>query len=93
MGNAEEKIASAASIKGVIGHLSKTYSMMGRKDADNPAKEESVSSYREGYRNTLHDQGVREKRARIMKEGKVKDLVEYLTQLASAADGIAKVVL
>jgi hypothetical protein len=56
-------------------------------------KEESVTSYREGYLNTLHDQGVREKRAKIMKEGKVKDLVEYLTRLASAAVGIPKVVL
>jgi hypothetical protein len=43
VGEAEEKIASAASIKGVIGHLAKSYSMMGRKDADNPAKEESVT--------------------------------------------------
>lgn len=67
--------------------------MMGRKDADNPAKEESVTSYRDGYRNSLHDKGVREKRAKLMKEGKVHDLVNYLSQLVGKAMGIPKVVL
>jgi integrase len=43
--------------------------------------------------NSLHDRGVREKRAKIMKEGKVLDLVEYLSRLVGEATGIPKVVL
>lgn len=77
-GASEEKVASASAIKGVIGHLAKSYSMIGRKNTKNPAKEESVLSYRDGYRKDLHDRGVREKRAKIMKEGKVKDLIQHL---------------
>lgn len=90
---AEEKIPSASAIKGIIGHLAKTYAMKGWKDVENPAKEESVTSYRDGYRNTLHDRGVREKRAKVMKERKVLDLVGYLTRLANEAVGIPRVVL
>jgi hypothetical protein len=90
----EEEVASASAIKGVIGHLAQSYTMMGWKDAENPAKEEAVISYRDGYRNVLHDKGVREKRAKIMKESKVTDLVEYLTlEIIGKAKGIAKCVL
>jgi hypothetical protein len=71
VGPAEEKVPSAFAIKGVIGHLAKTYAMKGRKDVENPAKEESVTSYWDGYQKTLHDRGVRGKRAKVMKEGKV----------------------
>jgi hypothetical protein len=92
-GASEEKIPSASAIKGVIGHLAKSYAMKGRKDTENLAKEESVINYRDRYRNTLHDRGVREKRARVMKEGKVLDLVEYLIRLANEAVGLPKVVL
>lgn len=66
---------------------------MGRKDAENPGKEECVLSYRDGYRNSLHDRGVREKRAKVMKEGKVLDLVKYLSRATAAATGIPKLVL
>jgi integrase len=93
VGSAEKKVPSASAIKGVIGHLAKSYAMIGRKDAENPAEEESVTSYRDGDRNSLHDRGVREKRTKIMKEGKVLDLVEYLSRLAGKATGIPKVVL
>lgn len=93
MGKGETKVASASAIKGVISHLAKNYTMMGRKDMENPAKEESVLSYREGYRNDLHDRGVREKRAKVMKEGKVIDLVEYLGHEIEKAEKIGKVVL
>lgn len=93
VGPSEEKVASASAIKGVIGQLAKSYSMMGRKDADNPAKEESVISYREGYRNNLHARGVREKRAKVMKESKVQDLVDYLGKQIETAQGLGKIVL
>jgi hypothetical protein len=39
-----EKIASASAVKGVIQQIAKSYSMMGRKDKENPAKQESVRS-------------------------------------------------
>jgi hypothetical protein len=58
-----EKVVSVSSMKGVIRHLSKTYSMRGRRDEDNPG--ESVKSYCEGYWNRLHSAGVQEKRAKI----------------------------
>jgi hypothetical protein len=93
IGGAEEKVASASAIKGVIGHLAKSYSMLGRKDNEKPAKEEAVLSYRDGYRNDLHDRGVREKRAKVMKEGKVLDLVDYLTARKNEVEGINKIVL
>jgi hypothetical protein len=93
MGPSEEKVASASAIKGVIGHIAKSYTMLGRKDDENPAKEESVTSYWDGYRNDLHDKGVREKRAKIMKEAKVFDLMEYLGGQIGAAEGISRIVL
>jgi hypothetical protein len=40
-----EKIASASAVKGVVQPLSKSYSMLGRRDEANPAKQESVRSY------------------------------------------------
>jgi hypothetical protein len=50
VGLGEEKAVSASALQGVIGHLAKSYAMMGRKDAENPAKEKAVISYCEGYR-------------------------------------------
>jgi hypothetical protein len=73
-----EKVVSASSVKGVIQHLAKTYSMRGRRDEDNPAKQESVRSYCEGYRNRLHSEGVRERRAKVFRDGKVEDLIVHL---------------
>lgn len=67
--------------------------MMGKSDAKNPAKSEAVQSYRDGYCNKLHDRGVREKRAKVIKESKVRDLVDYLTEQAGQAKGISKCVL
>jgi integrase len=93
LGETGEKVASASAIKGVIGHLAKSYTMLGRQDGENPAKAECVTSYRDGYRNELHDRGVREKRAKIMKESKVNDLIEYLNGEVGKATGIGKLVL
>jgi hypothetical protein len=53
-----EKIASASAVKRVIQQLAKSYSMLGRIDDENPAKQESVKSYCEGYRNWLKSRGV-----------------------------------
>jgi hypothetical protein len=60
-----EKVVSASSVRGVIQHLAKTNSMRGRQNEDNPAKQKSVKSYCDGYRNRLHASGVREKRAKV----------------------------
>jgi hypothetical protein len=50
-----KRVASASAVKGVIQHIAKTYSMLGFADAKNPAKADDVKSYRDGYRNQLHD--------------------------------------
>jgi integrase len=88
-----EKVASPSVIKGTIQQLAKSYSMMGRTDEANPAKQESVRSYYEGYRNWLRSQGVREKRAKIFKEGKVEDLIKYLEEQAERSSGLRECVL
>jgi hypothetical protein len=73
--------------------IGEEYSMMGRRDDDNPAKQKSVRSYCEGYRNHLHARGVREKRAKVFKEQKVYDLVTYLEQQIEGSAGIHRCVL
>jgi integrase len=85
-----EKVASASAVKGVIQQIAKSYSMLGRQDNANPAKQESVRSYCEGYRNWLRGQGVREKRAKVFKEGKVNELIQYLEGQAERSEGIRK---
>jgi hypothetical protein len=67
--------------------------MIGRKNTENPARKELVLSYRDGYRTDLHDKGVCEKRAKIMKEGKVKDLIQHLSTRIADAEGITCLVL
>jgi integrase len=93
LGGDGEKIASASAVKGTLQQLAKSYSMMERRDECNPAKQESVRSYCEGYRNWLRGQGVREKRAKVFREGKVTDLIEYLEDLCSKSGGLRKCVL
>lgn len=88
-----EKIASASAVKDVIQQLAKSYSMLGRSDDENPAKQESVKSYCEGYRNWLRFNGVREKRAKVFKEEKVGELVEYLDRQIEQSSGLRKCVL
>jgi integrase len=88
-----EKVASAAAVNGIVQHIGKSYSMLGRSDQTNPAKQESVRSYCDGYRNHLHDQGVREKRALVFTEQKVSNLVGYLEGRIRLSCGIKKCVL
>jgi integrase len=93
MGSDGSKIASASAIKGVIQQLAKSYSMLGRKDVDNPAKQESVKNYCDGYQNWLRCNGVREKRAKVFNERKVDDLVSYLEQRIAVSMGLRKCLL
>jgi hypothetical protein len=74
VGTEGEKTASASAVKGIIQHIAKSCSMMGRSDETNPAKQESVKSYCEGYRSWLHGLGVRERWAKVFKEQKIDDL-------------------
>jgi hypothetical protein len=88
-----EKVASASAVKGIIQQLAKSYSMLGRTDEANPAKQESVRSYCEGYRSWLREQGVREKRAKVFKDEKVEDLISYLEGEAERRTGLRECVL
>lgn len=90
VGDTGEKTASASAVKAVFGHVAKSYSMLGYKDDSNPAKSEAARSYRDGYRVDLHERGVREKRAKVMPEAKVKKLIEYLNDGVRRAVGIER---
>lgn len=83
-------MASASAVKGVIQQIAKSYSMLGRQDNAIPAKQESVRSYCEGYQNWLRGQGVRERRAKIFREGKVIEFIEYLETQVERSTGIRK---
>jgi integrase len=91
--SAGERVASASAVKGVIQSLSKSYSMLGVQDAENPAKQESVKSYCEGYRFWLKEKGVRTKRAKVMKEGKVGLLRDYPEKGIAKTEGVTRCVL
>lgn len=89
-----EKVASASAVRGIVQHLSKSFSMLGFQDAENLAKQESVKSYyTEGYRFWLKEKGVREKRAKVMNEKKVEHLVDYLKQGIARSEGIGRCTL
>jgi hypothetical protein len=85
-----EEVVLASSVKGVIQQLAKTFSMLGRQDENNPAKQESVRSYCEGYRNRLHAEGVWEKRAKVFNEGKLEDLIAHLEEWIRASSGLTR---
>lgn len=93
VGEEGEKIASASAVRGVIQHLSKSYAMLGRADWENPAKQESVRNYSDGYRMWLKERSVREKRAKVFKEQKVEDLVRYMETKIERSRGIGRCVL
>jgi integrase len=67
--------------------------MMGQRDEANPAKQESVKAYCDGYKAWLKENGVREKRAKILKEEKVKDLTTYLEKEIDSSGGLRRCVL
>jgi integrase len=75
-----------------VQHLTKSYSIAGPKDEENFAKEESVRSYRKGYKRHLHLRGVRPKRAKVFKEDKVDDLVRYLERQVAETRGLRRCV-
>ena len=90
VGESGVKTASASAIKGVFCHLGKSFAMLGRNGESNPTQSEAVRNYMEGYRNLLHDAGVREKRASTFKESKVQDLIAWLENKVQSAEGTVK---
>lgn len=90
VGNEGVKTASASAIKGIISQLNKSLNMVGRHGERNPVCSDAVRSYREGYRNMLHEAGVREKRAVTFKEAKVNDFVRWLERKINEALGFTK---
>jgi integrase len=88
-----KRVPSASAVKGVVQHLAKSYAMLGFMDGENPAKQESVKSYCEGYRVSLRERGVREKRAKVFKAEKVTALITYLEDGIRRTEGIARCVL
>jgi hypothetical protein len=63
-----QPVASASAVRGVVKDLSKSYRLLGFEGASNPARSELVKSYRDGYGNVLHQQGVKVKRAEVFSE-------------------------
>lgn len=61
-----------------------------QSDEENPAKAEVVRNYRDGYRAEMRERGVREKRAKVMPESKVNELVEYLNGQWEKTTGIKR---
>jgi hypothetical protein len=53
LGASGEKVVSASALKGVIQQIGKSFSMKGLSDEENPAKQESVKNYCEGYKSWL----------------------------------------
>jgi integrase len=77
----------------VVKDISKSYTLLGFEGASNPARSELVKSYRDGYGNLLHQQGVKVQRAKVFSEAKLNALVSYLTTKLSESEGMEKCVL
>jgi integrase len=88
-----QPVASASAIRGVVKDISKSYTLLRLEGASNPARSELVKSYRDGYRNLLHQQGVKVQRAKVFSEAKLNALVDYLTSKLAESDGMDKCVL
>jgi hypothetical protein len=71
LGTVSPWLASASAVKGVVKDLSKSYRLLGFEGASNPARSELVKSYQDGYRNMLHQEGVKVKRAKVFSEEKL----------------------
>jgi hypothetical protein len=88
-----QPVALASAVRGVVKDISKSYRLLGFEGESNPARSELVKSYRDGYGNLLHHQGVKVKRAKVFSEEKLNTLVDYLMSKIDAAEGINKCVL
>jgi hypothetical protein len=88
-----QPVASSSAVRGVVKDISKSYTLFGYEGASNPARSELVKSYRDGYGNLLHQQGVKVQRAKVFSESKLNALVDYLTAKLSSSEGMEKCVV
>lgn len=88
-----QSVASASAVRGVVKDISKSYTLLGFEGPSNPARSELVKSYRDGYGNLLHQQGVKVQRAKVFSESKLNALVEYLTEKLSTSEGMERCVV
>jgi hypothetical protein len=72
------RVASASAVKGVVKHLSKSYTLLGFEGRQNPAKAEVVKTFRDGYGRMLHQEGVRVQRAKVFPVAKLDALLAHL---------------
>jgi integrase len=88
-----QPVASACAIRGVVKDISKSYTLLGFEGASNPARSELVKSYRDGYGNLLHREGVKVQRAKVFSESKLNALVAYLTEKLAVSRGMERCIL
>jgi integrase len=88
-----QPVASASAVRGVVKDISKSYTLLGFEGASNPARSKLVKSYRDGYGNLLHQQGVKVQRAKVFSEAKLNALVDYLTSKLAESEGMDKCLL
>jgi integrase len=88
-----QPVASASAVRGVVKDISKSYRLLGYEGNSNPARSELVKSYRDGYGNMLHHEGMKVKRAKVFSEEKLDSLVAYLTEQLGKAEGMEQCVL
>jgi hypothetical protein len=88
-----QPVASSSAVKGVLSDISKSYRLLGFEGGSNPAMSEVVKSFRDGYENLLHQQGVKVKRAKVFSKGKRNALVEYLTARVGEKEGMERCLL
>lgn len=88
-----QPVASASAVKGVVKDLSKSYRLLGFEGASNPARSELVKSYRDGYGNALHQDGVKVKRAKVFSEDKLNRLVAFLTRRLTETERMERCVI
>jgi hypothetical protein len=88
-----QPVASASTVRGVMKDISKSYTLLGFEGASNPARSELVKSYRDGYGNLLHQQGVKVQRAKVFSEAKLNALVAYLSTKLSDSGEMERCVL
>lgn len=88
-----QPVASASAVRGVEKDIFKFYTLLGFDGASNPARSELMKSYRDGYGNLLHQQGVKVQRAKVFSEAKLNAFVSYLTNKLSESEGMEKCIV
>jgi integrase len=88
-----QPVASASAVRGFVKDISKSYTLLGFEGASNPARSKLVKSYRDGYGNLLHQQGVKVQRAKVFSKAKLNAFVSYLTSKLLQSEGMEKCIV